>query len=82
MSRLSPTRLPDRRPLPSRWQRAANTALPRFVYAALLLVGALQLGGCRVVEGIFKLGVGAGVIMVVVLVAVGGGIFAMLRKKT
>lgn len=47
---------------------------------ALFLTSLLVLSGCSVVKGIFKVGFGAGIALVVVLVVVTGGIIAMVRK--
>jgi len=39
-----------------------------------------MLSGCNVIKGIFKAGVGVGVVAVVLVVAVIGGAIAMLRR--
>jgi hypothetical protein len=41
---------------------------------------ALLLGGCTVVKDIFKAGVGVGVVVVLVVLALVGGLSAILRK--
>jgi hypothetical protein len=41
---------------------------------------ALFLGGCAAVEGIFKAGLWVGIVAVVALVAVVGGVAALLRR--
>lgn len=46
----------------------------------LLALGALMLGGCAAVEGIFKAGLWVGIVAVVALVAVVGGVAALLRR--
>lgn len=47
---------------------------------ALMITSLLVLDGCEVIKGIFKAGVGVGVISVVVVMVVIGGIVAMVRK--
>lgn len=41
---------------------------------------AMLLGGCAAVEGIFKAGLWVGIVAVVALVAVVGGVAALLRR--
>ena len=43
---------------------------------------AMLLNGCRAIGDIFKAGVGVGIFMVVAVVAVVGGIVAMMSKKS
>lgn len=50
---------------------------PLLLIAASLLV----LDGCQVVKGIFEVGVGVGVIVVLALVATIGGVVAMVMRK-
>ncbi len=67
---------------PSRASReAARVWLPRIASFALIAASALGLGGCRAVEAIFKVGVWFGVLIVVTLVAVTGGVLALVMKK-
>jgi hypothetical protein len=49
----------------------------------LLLIAAslLMLDGCRAIKGIFEAGVGVGVFAVVIVLAVIGGIAAMVARK-
>jgi hypothetical protein len=47
---------------------------------ALIITSLLVLDGCEVIKGIFKAGVGVGVISVVVVLVLIGGIVAMVRK--
>jgi hypothetical protein len=49
--------------------------------AALILVAGSALTGCRAIGDIFKAGVWSGVIVVVILVAIVGGVFALLRGR-
>jgi len=46
----------------------------------LLALFSAMLSGCNVIKGIFKAGVGVGVVAVVLVVAVIGGAIAMLRR--
>lgn len=60
--------------------------LVRMVLSRLILLGfgatcLFGLGGCRAVEAIFKVGVWFGVLIVVAIVAVVGGIAALLLKR-
>jgi hypothetical protein len=78
-----PTLVRDRSALPRReWQDTARAALCRLAFLALILGSALQLGGCRAVEAIFKVGVWFGVLIVVTIVAVAGGVMALIMKKS
>jgi hypothetical protein len=54
--------------------RRAPLAIPA---AAILL----SLSGCQVIGDIFKAGVGVGIFVVVVLVAIVGGIAALVTRK-
>lgn len=47
----------------------------------LIAMSLLVLDGCQVVKGIFEAGVGVGVFAVVALLAVIGGIAAMVMRK-
>jgi hypothetical protein len=49
--------------------------------AASILVAGSALEGCRAVKGIFDAGLWAGVILVVVLFAIVGGAFSLLRGR-
>ncbi len=42
---------------------------------------AMTLNGCRVIGDIFKAGVGVGIFVVVVVLALVGGVVAMVTKK-
>jgi len=60
---------------PKTWLQAY--APPLAIIAACMLV----LDGCRVVKGIFEVGFGVGVIVVVAIVAVIGGVLALVMRK-
>ena len=63
------------------WQRARS----RLLSLAMLgfgLMSVLGLGGCRVVEGIFKVGAWFGALIVLGLVALIGGIGFFATKRT
>jgi hypothetical protein len=66
---------------PRAWREPARAWLTRFAFLALIAGSALQLGGCRAVEAVFKVGVWFGVLIVVTLVAVTGGVLALVLKK-
>lgn len=72
-------------PEPERADRASTLAvLPhaaRLLLLALGLTSLLVLQGCAVIEGIFKAGVGVGVLVVVTIVAVIGGVIALVTRK-
>jgi len=61
--------------------RLARDLLSRVALVGFGLMSVLGLGGCRAVEAIFKVGVWFGVLVVVAIVAVVGGIAAMVMKK-
>lgn len=69
--RVAHGRLPD----------VARAVLARVALVGFGLMSVLGLGGCRAVEAIFKVGVWFGVLIVVAIVAVVGGIAAMVMKK-
>ena len=54
--------------------KIANQVIARFL---IVLIALISLPGCKVVGGIFKAGVGVGVILAVVVV---GLIFALVTK--
>lgn len=59
-----------------------RTVCTKLAFSALIVVCALQLGGCRAVEAIFKVGVWFGVLIVVAIIAVlGGGAALIMRKR-
>ena len=60
--------------------RGPNPHFTRALMVALMSMSLVALDGCQVIEGIFKAGVGVGVFVVVAILAIGGGIFAMTRK--
>lgn len=49
---------------------------------ALLATLPLTLGGCRVIGGIFKAGVGVGVIAVIFVIAIVAGIAALFGRRS
>jgi len=59
----------------------ARAVVSRLALMAFGMLSMLTLGGCEVIKGIFKAGVWSGVILVVVGIAVVGGIAAMVMKK-
>jgi hypothetical protein len=73
------------RPEPERADRRTHQlALPRpttLVPLALAGMSLFVLQGCAVVEGIFKAGFGVGVLVVVTIVAVIGGVVALVTRK-
>ncbi len=58
--------------------RGVASTLAIFAFGLTSLFG---LGGCRAVEAIFKVGVWFGVLIVVAIVAVIGGIAALVLKR-
>jgi hypothetical protein len=57
---------------------------PTFKHAITLLLGMMSLsvlGGCQVIKGIFGVGFGLGALIVVAVVAIIGGIVAMVSRK-
>lgn len=63
------------RPLDQTWLQAYGAPL------LIILMSLLVLDGCQAVKGIFEAGFGVGVIVVLAVVAVIGGIIAMVAKK-
>ena len=53
--------------------------MSHYLLLTLLVASSLIAGGCELAAGIFKAGVGAGVLMVVVLIAIIGVIAARVR---
>ena len=62
-------------------RRLALGLLSRAALVAFGAVSLFGLGGCRAVEAIFKVGVWFGVLVVVAIVAVIGGIAALVLKR-
>jgi uncharacterized membrane-anchored protein len=62
-------------------RQAARTVMSKLALVALGMMSLFGLGGCEAIKTIFKAGVWSGVVIVVVLVAVVGGIAAMVMKK-
>jgi hypothetical protein len=60
---------------------AARWLAARLLPLALGVASLFLLQGCALIEGIFKAGVGVGALVVIAIVAVIGGIFAMLTRK-
>jgi len=58
-----------------------RTALSRLALIAFGMLSVLGLGGCQVIEGIFKVGAWFGALIVIAVVAVIGGIAVMVMKK-
>jgi hypothetical protein len=52
----------------------------RTLFIATVSALALGSSGCRAIGDIFKAGVGVGVVVVIAIVAIVGGIAAMLRR--
>lgn len=61
--------------------RGPNPHFTRALMVALMLMSLVALNGCQVIKGIFEAGVGVGVILVVAILAIGGGIFAVATRK-
>jgi hypothetical protein len=51
------------------------------LYAVLLAALPLTTGGCRAIGGIFKAGVGVGIVAVLFVVAIVAGLAALLGKR-
>lgn len=72
-------------PEPERADRQTyQLALPRPAILVPLVLGGISLfmlQGCAVIEGIFKAGFGVGVLVVVTIVAVIGGVVALVTRK-
>jgi len=56
-------------------------ALGQASSLALIATSLFVLDGCQVIKGIFEAGVGVGVLIVVTIVAVIGGVLAMVLRK-
>lgn len=57
-----------------------NAFSKRVPLLALLVASIFLLPGCAVIESIFKAGVWVGILAVVAVIAIAGGLVAMLRK--
>ena len=68
------------RETPSTDMRAPGTT-HRAASVLLVLASLFALGGCQVVKGIFEVGFGLGVVLVVAFVAIVGGVIAMVARK-
>jgi len=53
--------------------------LSRYLLITLLVLASMTFGGCEVIGGIFKAGVGVGVLMVVTLLAIVAFIASRVR---
>ena len=65
----------------TRIPRGRGDLLFRAAFVALALLSAFSLGGCRAVEAIFKVGAWFGALIVIAIVAVIGGIVALVARK-
>lgn len=57
----------------------ANPAVTRLPALLLILTASLALGGCEVIKGIFKVGLWAGIILVLLIIGVIWLIVRMFR---
>jgi hypothetical protein len=60
--------------------RKAHDLIFRAAFVTLAALSVLGLGGCKVVGEIFKIGVWFGALLVIGLLAVSGGLVALLAR--
>ncbi len=61
--------------------RGPNPIFKRATTLLLSMTSLFVLGGCEVIKGIFGVGFGLGALIVVAVVAIIGGIIAMVSRK-
>jgi hypothetical protein len=59
----------------------APSARPGVASMVVMITSLIGLGGCQAIKGIFEVGFGVGVIVVVAVVAIVGGVIAMVSRK-
>ena len=59
----------------------ASSATYRAASALMMITSLFALDGCRAIKGIFEAGFGVGVVVVIVFVAIIGGVVAMVSRK-
>lgn len=59
----------------------APSATPGAASLVVMLTSLFALGGCQAIKGIFEVGFGLGVVLVIAAVAIIGGVVAMLSRK-
>lgn len=64
------------------WRALVRIVATKLAFMALILLSTLQLGGCRAVEAIFKVGVWFGIMIIVTSLAVIGGVVALIMRRT
>ena len=61
--------------------RGPNLIFQRAATLLLSITSVFVLGGCEVIKGIFKAGFGLGALIVLAVVAIIGGVVAMVSRK-
>jgi hypothetical protein len=59
----------------------ASSSAPATTGLVFMMTSLLLMNGCAAIKGIFEVGFGVGVVVVIAVVVATGGLFAMLSRK-